>query len=135
MGPQQTAEPTSAPTNTPPIKNCVTEITCPPHMRNTFLPCPKGGCTQDHCCRHMPSTNPPRPPVFPPRPPVLPPMNKPCDPQECEEWTCKDWCKCFKNHPHLVDFFEGPNPSPKEQVIREKCPSDSDECDCADYDE
>jgi hypothetical protein len=56
-----------------------------------------------------------------------------CDPKECDNWTCKNWCKCFKAHPEIIEIFEGPNPSTAEQAIRNSCPSDNDECDCTKY--
>jgi len=56
-----------------------------------------------------------------------------CDPKECDNWTCKSWCKCFKAHPEIIEIFEGPNPSAIEQDIRAKCPADNDECDCTEY--
>jgi hypothetical protein len=56
-----------------------------------------------------------------------------CDPKECDNWTCKNWCKCFKAHPEIVELFEGPNPTAGEQTIRDSCPSDNDECDCTEF--
>jgi hypothetical protein len=56
-----------------------------------------------------------------------------CDPKECDNWTCKNWCKCFKTHPEIIELFEGPNPSADEQAIRNSCPSDNDECDCTEF--
>merc|ERR1712216_230676 len=27
-----------------------------------------------------------------------PPYPEMCNPNECDQWTCKNWCKCFKAH-------------------------------------
>jgi len=67
--------------------------------------------------------------------PTMSPTASPavCDPKECNNWTCKDWCDCYTTHPEITKIFEGPNPSAAEEDIREMCPSDNDECDCDDY--
>jgi hypothetical protein len=58
---------------------------------------------------------------------------KKCNPKECPDWTCKDWCKCFKAEPKIVEIFEGPNPSQWDLAVRDLCPADSDECDCTPF--
>jgi len=57
-----------------------------------------------------------------------------CNPKDCAEWTCKDWCQCFKAEPKIVEIFEGPNPSQWDLDVRNLCPSDGqDECDCTEF--
>jgi hypothetical protein len=56
-----------------------------------------------------------------------------CNPKECAEWSCKDWCKCFKAEPQIVEIFEGPNPSQWDLAVRDLCPADNDDCDCTPF--
>lgn len=45
-----------------------------------------------------------------------------CNPELCQEWTCKNWCDCFEEFPEI----EG------EAELERLCPADdtADDCDC-----
>jgi hypothetical protein len=125
-----TAAPTASPTEpvfeSDPPATCDT-FDCTP-ATNTDAVCigDASTCEYSTCC-----VAPTAPPTAPATEPVF--ESEKCDPKECDQWTCKNWCKCFKAHPEIIEIFEGSNPSAGEQAIRNSCPSDNDECDCTKY--
>ena len=50
-----------------------------------------------------------------------------CDPKNCAQWTCVDWCHCFETNPNVELMF---NSVAYGGQLATLCPSDSTPCVC-----
>ena len=50
-----------------------------------------------------------------------------CNPRECENWTCVDWCHCFESNPLVEQMF---NSLAYGSTLAGMCPSDATPCEC-----
>jgi hypothetical protein len=50
-----------------------------------------------------------------------------CNPKECENWTCVDWCHCFESNPLVEQMF---NSLAYGSTLAGMCPSDATPCEC-----
>lgn len=92
--------------------------------------------SQPMYCFKEPQTDvPTNAPTFPP---TDAPTNAPaawlgtkeCNPENCVDWTCKEWCSCFSSDELLVEVFEGKTPTKDDLHARKMCLTDDDDCDC-----
>ena len=54
-------------------------------------------------------------------------FTKQCNPKECENWTCVDWCHCFESNPLVEQMFNSVAYGP---ALAGLCPSDATPCQC-----